>query len=297
MEDMDTDERIFLKKKHLFANSRRWFRFVFCYGLRYYLKSIVYAIPFFAGWLTRTICCTSAKANKDPAFWDRELAGPYSWYLGGTLPIDIRRTIMVELIQRTIPCAQSMLDIGCAAGGLALTASREWLKYYVGVDISEYAIKKAMKQVLEDKKIYSAKFYACNLCDFTPENDAKFDVIVFSEVLYYLDVKEAVVQLERYSNWLQPRGAFCISMKDDPKSHAICRAISRKFQHLNSVLLQVNPAHCGVRYRKVVNQLCPAFTIGVFTPRQVGRHRTVEHSFAQSGHGSSSEDLLEKKDG
>lgn len=266
---MDTDKRVFLKKKHLFANSRRWFRFVFCYGLRYYLRSIVYAIPFLAGRLTRTICRTSAKANKDPAFWDGELAGPYRWYLGGTLPIDIRRTIMVELIRHTIPCAQSMLDIGCAAGGLALTASREWLKYYVGVDISEYAIKKAMKQVLEDKKIYSAKFYACNLCDFTPENDAKFDVIVFSEVLYYLDIKEVVIQLERYSNWLQPEGVFCISMKNDPKSRAIYRAIMGQFQEDQYVLFQAGNG--PPRYRITTGKKSVAFSMGIFRPRDSQR--------------------------
>lgn len=293
MEDLDTNERIFLKTKGLLAHSRRWFRFVFCYRLRYYIGSIVYASPTLLKWVKRIVGYTSV--NRNSAFWDSELAGPKAWYLGGTLSIDTRKAIIATLIHHTMPSAQSLLDVGCAAGGLAQTASREGLEHYVGVDISEYAIKKARKQLLEGKKLSSARFYTCDLCDFTPENNSQFDVIVFNEVLYYLDVKEAVVQLERYSNWLRPGGVFCISMKDDPKSHVIYQAISRRFQHVNSILFQASPPYQGVRYRIAVNEEFPTFVVGVFVPWRAGEHKTVEHRFAQSRHDPSSEELLEKK--
>jgi 2-polyprenyl-6-hydroxyphenyl methylase/3-demethylubiquinone-9 3-methyltransferase len=265
MEDLDKDERIFLKTKGSFACSRRRFRFIFPDWLRNCLRSVVYRFPTFLRCLDFMISFTSATENQNPAFWDSELMEPKAWYLGGTLCIKMRRSIIVQLIRHTIPDLHSMLDVGCAAGGLAETAFREGLQYYVGVDISEYAIKKAKKQVLKGKRIYSSSFYTCNLCDFSPENDSQFDVIVFNEVLYYLDIKEAVVQLERYANWLQPEGVFCISMKNDPKSRAIYRAIMGQFQEDRYVLFQVGNGPPG--YRITTGKKSIAFAIGIFRPK------------------------------
>lgn len=273
---MDKNKGVFLNVKELFTHSWRRFHSVFFYRLRHYSRSIVYAVPFFATLLGRTVCRTSAKVNKDPAFWDGELAGPYKWYLGGTLPIDIRRSVMAELIHHCMPDFQSVLDVGCGTGGLAPVIFKKNSGCYVGVDISEYAIEKARKWLLDSKKLQSVSFHNSNLCDFTPGNDAQFDVIIFGEVLYYIDIKESVVQLERYSNWLRPGGVFCISMKDDPKSHAIYRAISKKYKHLNSVLLQVSPAHCGIKYRNVLKQECPVFSIGIFAPKHFDKYREIK---------------------
>jgi SAM-dependent methyltransferase len=269
-----------LKTEGLLTRSRRCFRSIFYSRLRYYLRSIVYANPFLTRLVNYMRNHKTDKKNHDPAFWDNELKGAKAWYLGGTLPIDIRRSIMATLIQSCIPNTQSILDVGCGAGGLRQTMSLDNFKQYVGVDISEYAIKKAKEQILNSKKTPLARFYNCDLCDFTPEKNTWFDAIVFSEVLYYLNVKEAVAQLERYSKWLRPGGIFCISMKDDPKSQAIYRNILKKFKHINSILLQHFPAHCRFKFQIVKNQECLTFMISVFTPPAEGKCEALEHSAA-----------------
>lgn len=237
---------------------KRRFRAVF----RYYLRSIMYARPALLGWVRRMIGHVSA--HRDPAYWDSKLAGAFASYLGGVVSVDAESAVIATVIRHTIPRVRSFLDVGCAAGSLALALSRKGIERYVGVDISEYAVRKAKKEVLKDKEIQDVSFHVCDLCDFSPESSSAFDVIVFGEVLYYLDVEEVVVQLERYSNWLRPNGVFCISMRDEPKARAIYRAISKRFQPVYGILFQASPHR--VRFRIFISREHPAFLIGVFRP-------------------------------
>jgi len=201
------------------------------------------------------------------AFWDNELAGSKSFYLDGTPYVAVRASVVGSLIRHGAPDARSLLDVGCGGGGLLRVFSNDGLEQYVGVDISEYAVKKAQETLRKDVGLPSTRFYASDLCAFSPDDGQHFDVIVFNEVLYYLDVDEAVGQVERYSKWLQPNGILCISMKDDPKCHAIYRGISRGFEHVNSILFQTSRPHHGIKYRIVVDEEIPVFSIGLFSPR------------------------------
>jgi len=155
-----------------------------------------------------------------------------------------------------------MLVVGGALG-LDTTQGRD-ISRYVGVDICEYAIRMAKNEVLENKKVHEATFHVCDLCEFTPERDSVFDAIVFNEVLYYLDVTDAVVQLNRYLNWLSPRGIFCVSMKDDSKSKAVFRATLRRFEALRSVLFQASRHR--VRYRIFKSRESRAYLISALRP-------------------------------
>ena len=66
-----------------------------------------------------------------------------------------------------------------------------------------------------------------------------FDLIVLSEVLYYLPTPDdAVTALRQCATWLDGGGLIVISLKDDGKSHAIVRQVAKQFAVLSSFLFQ-----------------------------------------------------------
>jgi len=123
-----------------------------------------------------------------------------------------------------------VLDLGCASGNLA----RRFLQFsrYVGVDISSEAIQYAHSQ----PTVANASFLVSDIQSLNI--DEKFDCIVISEVLYYLSVENAEAEVARHVKMLAPDGVFIISLKDDPKSHAIGRKIFRSYDFLEGVLFQ-----------------------------------------------------------
>ena len=105
---------------------------------------------------------------------------------------------------------------GCASGALFRTPGGEAYSY-TGVDISAVAIEDGRRQSP------NADLHVAALEDFQPAHS--FDVIVFNEVLYYLDIDMAAAQVTRYAEHLDPGGTILVSMKSDPKSGAVFRAL------------------------------------------------------------------------
>ena len=263
-----------MRNQFTFDRFWRWFHHSLRYRLYYYKRKIAYAYPIFAH-LSKHIFPGRVPCQ-DSAFWNRELAGTKSFYFGGVPYVDTRNMLMSILIRYNIPHFKRILDIGCAGGELANNLSKEGLESYIGIDISDYAIRKAERNLLRIKQVKDINFYTCDLRDFTFSGGASLDVIVFSEVLYYLDVQEAVKHVKRISAWLRPNGRLCISMKDDPKSHAIFRGISRSFKHEGSMLFQYNRPCYDVQNRFVINAEFPRFLIAFFAP-STNYDRTAVH--------------------
>lgn len=99
--------------------------------------------------------------------------------------------------------ARSVLDVGCGEGLLAESLPAAVLKGYVGVDFSPVAIAKA-----EAKALPGARFLVGDAQSYEP--DRRFDVIVFNEVLYYLERPGRAVA--RLGEWLEPDGRFVVSI-------------------------------------------------------------------------------------
>jgi SAM-dependent methyltransferase len=109
----------------------------------------------------------------------------------------------------------SVLDLGCGSGLL-----RRWLRSvgrieYVGVDRSKTAIDAAKKEWTDGL----TDFVAMDIATYVP--DRKFDVIIFNEVLYYLDQPGDI--LGRFGDFLKENGRFVISLWDDPESQQAWR--------------------------------------------------------------------------
>lgn len=98
----------------------------------------------------------------------------------------------------------SVLDIGCGEGAISDFLPLHQQSKYVGLDLSKEAILAAKKARGPPRK-----FVHANLYDFSPRNGQKFDVIVFSDVLYYVEYEKA---LRQYAEYLNPNGIFIISI-------------------------------------------------------------------------------------
>lgn len=108
------------------------------------------------------------------------------------------------------------------------------------------------------------EFFVADLCGFQPPKHIALDVVVFNEVLYYIDVDLVPFQLRRYSQYLSSAGVIIISMKDDPKSQAILRVIMREFDWVTGALMQ-EKTDCEYEMRRSRER--PAYLIGVLRIR------------------------------
>ena len=186
------------------------------------VRQIVYSTPI-RHYLPRT--------EATGAQWDKEFQGPTRVYITGTLSTSIREDAALLLMTHHAPKQTEglrVLDLGCASGNIA----RRFLQFnrYVGVDISSEAIKYAHSQ----PALANASFFVSDIQSFN--TDEQFDCIVISEVLYYLSVENA--EVARYAKMLAPDGIFIVSLKDDPKSHAIGRKIFSSYDFLEGLLFQ-----------------------------------------------------------
>ena len=96
----------------------------------------------------------------------------------------------------------SVLGIGCGEGSTADFLTETQKHKYVGVDLAKEAIVAAKKARGPPLKFVHA---AAHL--FTPQH--KFDVVVFSEMLYYVEHEKV---LKQYEGYLNPGGIVIISI-------------------------------------------------------------------------------------
>lgn len=96
----------------------------------------------------------------------------------------------------------SVLDIGCGEGAISDFLSPIQRSRYVGVDISKEAISVAKASRGAPRKFVHA---AAHL--FSPMH--KFDVIIFSDMLYYVEHEKI---LKQYDSYLNPNGIVIISI-------------------------------------------------------------------------------------
>jgi len=101
-------------------------------------------------------------------------------------------SILVGHIQYLKPSG-SILDIGCGKGILQQKLAPYGYSRYVGIDISDDAIRQASCN--EDDK---TTFIASDATSYSPTE--RFDAIVFNEVLYYFD--DPLKTVERYERYL-----------------------------------------------------------------------------------------------
>ena len=83
-----------------------------------------------------------------------------------------------------------VLEIGCSVGTAAVQYSKN-CKSYFGCDLSDEAIKFA-----NSRNVENAEFICCDAHQL-PFNDLMFDVVIVNSLLHHLDLKIALVEIER----------------------------------------------------------------------------------------------------
>lgn len=155
----------------------------------------------------------------EPGEWDKEFSSG-RWNCLDDNPAErARHAIIGMYCQKYFP-GGNILDVGCGEGTLVDFLSDRQKKKYLGIDISSEAIK------IGKRKRRGMDFQCVEAESF--ETKRKFDVIVFNEVLYYLDDAEIFA---KFTNFLKKGNIVILSlyrMKSERHDKPILKN-SRKF--------------------------------------------------------------------
>jgi len=103
-----------------------------------------------------------------------------------------------------------ILDLGCGPGNTANELTDGAYRRYIGVDISEVALEKALKRTKKNGRTDKNSFVNSDFLGYTPAQD--FDVILFRESLYHVPYGQVLPILEKYSKHLKENGVFVVRL-------------------------------------------------------------------------------------
>jgi SAM-dependent methyltransferase len=123
----------------------------------------------------------------------------------------------------------SILDLGCGPGSTGLKLNPAAYSHYTGVDISDVAIEKAIQATAASGRTDKNRYQQSDIFSYVPTG--QYDVLLFSDSLYYVPHQRIAGMLERYSAFLSRDGVFIARMFDiTGKHHAIIDVIQEHFE-------------------------------------------------------------------
>lgn len=115
---------------------------------------------------------------------------------------NLRYQAIVNQIRETKLNQPKILDLGCGYGALNDYLSADDYSRFLGVDFSSNAIQRA-----NNANYPNATFQVEDIHQFFPNET--FDIIIFNEVLYYLEDQMEIVN--RFSTYFNAKGFFIFS--------------------------------------------------------------------------------------
>ena len=130
----------------------------------------------------------------------------------------------------------SILDLGCGPGNTANELADGAYTSYVGIDISDAALDKAVKRTKECGREGKNSFAQSDFLGYEPKQD--FDVILFRESLYHVPFGQVRPILDKFGKHLKPDGVFMVRLyatdlqTDERKSRVTAKLdlIKREFE-------------------------------------------------------------------
>jgi SAM-dependent methyltransferase len=120
-----------------------------------------------------------------------------------------------------------ILDLGCGPGNTANELAPDVYRTYIGVDISEAALAKAVKRTQENGRSDKNTFINSDFLSFEPNQ--QFDVILFRESMYHIPYGQVLQILKKYSSKLKSTGVFIVRLyAADNQSGAIKTRVTSK---------------------------------------------------------------------
>lgn len=161
---------------------------------------------------------TMARVKQERSSWEDEYSSG-KWSCLGEAAEFAHYAIVaafVQISQRPV----RLLDIGCGEGQILKHLNLDLIAQYTGVDIAQAALDRITPKRPQDRYVRST------LENFRP--DAKWDVILFNEVLYY--TFDPVANLKPFENALTPEGRMLISIYKKKNPFAWNNRCLRKVQ-------------------------------------------------------------------
>jgi SAM-dependent methyltransferase len=139
------------------------------------------------------------------------LAAQDPWSLDTNPYEQIRYGLMLDLIRAREGVYESGLEIGCAAGSFTFRLLKVCKKLHV-VDCEARAIEKCRQRLGNTDEV---RFSVADISECTARCDS-YDLIVVSEVLYYLETAERVAAtVKTIASWLRLEGALIFGSVSD----------------------------------------------------------------------------------
>jgi 2-polyprenyl-3-methyl-5-hydroxy-6-metoxy-1,4-benzoquinol methylase len=150
-------------------------------------------------------------------------------YLGELSEL-LRYSALAGLVQYFFPEGHTnILDLGCGKGLFRHQLRYYPFGYYEGIDISDVAITQAKAAYQHDA---CTVFHQGDVATYQL-SVAKFHVVVFQEILYYLENPKRIV--DRYAEALTPGGIILISLFQNwhTKAMAIAQQLAEEYEILD----------------------------------------------------------------
>ncbi len=124
-----------------------------------------------------------------------------------------------------------LLDLGCGTGNTGCELRADAYVSYTGVDISDVALQTARERSRQLGRADKNRFCQADIAEFNP--DTEYDVILFRESIYYIPRVKLLPLLERYAQWLKPRGVFIVRWDNRQDAEAFARTLPPRFELLD----------------------------------------------------------------
>lgn len=148
----------------------------------------------------------------------------------------LRYEAIVTLIRKTNLSSPSILDLGCGYGALNDYLKENEYGFFTGVDFSSNAIQRAI-----DNNYPNSQFLVADIHDFKPNET--FDIIIFNEVLYYLENQMDIVNT--FSNYFNSKGFFVFSFYGGREDLVV--ELEKKFHLISKeTVIQSDDVHWNV---------------------------------------------------
>ncbi|MFC5411610.1 class I SAM-dependent methyltransferase [Larkinella bovis] len=132
-----------------------------------------------------------------------------------------RFSVIVGYIKFLKPGQPVILEIGCGEGFLQQRLQTQNYGRYVGMDISDSAIKTAHAQA-DEKCTYQVG----DMDRYQPEG--AFDLIIFNESIYYS--RHPFLTLQRYATYLKANGLLVVTINNHKHSDELWASIKDGFE-------------------------------------------------------------------
>lgn len=127
----------------------------------------------------------------------------------------------IRFFAKSLESAPRILDLGCGSGNVAeLLSPYNWDRY-LGLDISEEAVKQAQRRSLTNSEFRVGTFE-------TMEVKENFDFIISTGAIHY--AADPIAVLKNYTKNLSDEGKFIISLWRYGPNKAIWRKIEQSFE-------------------------------------------------------------------